>query len=907
MKKITVFSIILAVLAGIAASLLFGLNPSKYILEYAIYGENSLYTISQYNHGLYLKHSDKNGIISSHRLKYQHGTYCGLTANNDRLYTLCLIGTEYVVDEYEIDGSYMKELLRIPETEYGVYSSTLCQYYEANSNSTAKMLTDVIFIAGNEIYIYPIFMDSVQPMIHYSTKHDANIVWAQRTAGGLYFLDQNGELFTIDDNSRVYHLEFENECIPYAPSASYFSIFMTNLSNLSLSQSYAYFYEEDGQTQFYFNDNPSFLEADSEIYEGVTFSELRDTKNFMDSNLNDTIAGKKKQENAWGNIYGFSTFSSHSVEFPEPGFEIHKCILVFGICAAVVFTASELICILILRLLSARKVIIKQIMLILAVIASLSGLVHWFLQNRMTDLVYSYISSILSNTLDYIELTIDGDYFRDNGLTQEQRDICCSYENRSVKRIDNQSDTINNLIRAKCYISFVEIARLEDGEYKYEFYSNQKPGALVSYFIEDNRLEKFTNINDNTDILDNSYELGMNWFEAVRAITDSSGKQVGFIQIGSPTNNIDKQNETIVNMMTLLTLLLIAIISALFIVIMAGLLRPLKKLKKAVSEVADGKIGTTLAISSNDELQDVAASFSNMSRQLAKYFNSINKISKAYEKYLPKDFFRLMGRDSVLEIDPGDHSTIELTYLFIEINHQSLHLTEEDDFNTLNSIYIIVSDVLSTTNGTIQSFTDRMITCIFSGGAAIAAEAALTVQEKLRSRTDINGRITVSIQYSRSVIGVIGGGEAMKTITVSSALKLQAYLSKIIERFCLTFVVTGEVLSELNEAGLNITARRLGTINQLLGKETSFDIMLYEVIDGCPDEEKKLRQSTLKSYNSALEAAERSDFTEARAHLISVLRENRNDIIARFMLENISGESGGSNDERTKDRLEISN
>lgn len=908
MKKILIFSIILAVIAGIAGALSFALKPANYILDYAVYGEDTLYTISSYSHGTYLKTSDKNGVISSQRLKHQNGAYNGIIADNDRVYTIALTGTEIVVDEYDINGSYMKEMLRIPVSGLGFYDSMLEQYFVTSDNQSPKFLTDVVLLTEKGVLIYPIYKDTVQPMIRYDINSDTQIVWAQRGSDGLYYKDDIGQLNLLTNDGDIFTLNIGEGCVAYDPHVAYFSLYFTDLSSVSLTQCFAY-YDSDANEYLMLDElEPQLLSSDAEIYDGVYFSELRNVNMIMDAHYRDNITGFKKEEGSFGKIYLFDPYTAMNVEFPEPGFEISDCLFVFAICAAAVFTAVLLLSVLIRRLLAIRKVIVKQIMLIIAIIAAVSTLVHVFLTVSMTNLVYSEIAALLTDTLDYISLNIDGDEFRDSGLTPQQRKILRDYEYRIESSITNKSDFISQYIKTGYHISFVEVARLTPNGYKYEFYSNQQPGAQVSYFItEEERLEQYTNMEANVDIISNSTELGTRWFEAVCSVTDSSGKQVGFIQIGSDTGSVSMQIERFVNTMTVFVILFITIISVLFLVIMAGLLRPLKKLKKAVSEVADGKIGTTLSISSNDELQDVAASFSHMSRQLQKYFNNINVISKAYEKYLPKGFFRLMGKDSVLDVKPGDHSSAELTYLFIGINQPSVHLTEEEGFNTLNGIYGVVTEVLGSTNGTIQSFSEKLITCIFCGGAAEAAETALTVQEKLRSRPNISGGITVAIQNSRSVIGVIGSGEAMKTITVSPAIELQACLSEIISRFNLTFIVTEEVLEELKNAGLNITARKIGRVNHLLGRDTRFDEMLNEILDGCPDEEKKLRQATLRSFEKAICAAKDGDFSEARAQLISVLRVNRGDLIARFILSNISGESEDTDNERSKNRLEIPN
>lgn len=911
MKKIIIFLIILSVAFGTWIFLSLALVPSNYILCYSVYEDEILFSVCDYDNGVYLKKSDKNGIISSHRLKHRKAEYESVIVCNERVYTLCRTDKDIVVDEYDLNGGYIKEILRRSESELGVTECFLAEYYQAENNETPKIITDVVLVTGNDVVVYPIFKDILQQTIHYDINSDLEIVWAQRGWNGLYFSNAKGNCFLLS-NGEIHPLDFGEDCVPFNPMLTAYSMYLMDLNTVSLTEYLVYMDEDTKRIEAapFFDD--SAINADYKICDDIVFSDLRDVRLSMNSSGYSRICGLQKEGGKFGSIHMFEPFSVGCVELPEPGFEIYKCVLVGIAGAAAMFAAAFLITLLIRRILSVRKVIIKQVILGFAVIAVSCVFVHFFMLGQVRNLIYSQITTLLTSTLDYISLTIDGDEFRDNGLTEEQRDICRDYENRPPVWITYGSSLVNAFIQTDFSVSFIEIARDTDSGYKYEFYSNQLAGAEVSYFITDEkRMKLYTGLQPNMDIIDSQIEYNCEWLEAVCAVTDSSGKQVGFIQIGSQVDLLNYEIHRFAGMMTIFAVILIAVISVLFIVIMSGLLRPLKKLKRAVSEVADGKIGTTVAVNSNDELQDIAASFSDMSRRLERYFKSITTISKAYEKYLPKGFFRLMGKDSVLDVKPGDHSSAELTYLFIGINQQSVHLTEESSFNTFNSIYGIVSDVLGKTNGTIQSFSDRMITCIFSSGAMEAAEAALTIEEKLDSHTDIKGRITVSIQNSHSVIGVIGSGEAMKTITVSPAIELQSYLSIIISRFKLTFIVTEKVLSKLKAAGLNISERQLGTVNFLLGYETRFNEPLFEIIDGCPDEEKKLRQATLRNYNLALDAAAGGDTSSERAQLISVLRINRNDLVARYMLEKISG---GESEENVyelgtagRNGLEISN
>ncbi len=893
MKKIIIFLIILSVAFGTWISLRFALVPPNYILGYSVYEDEILFSICDYDNGVYLKKSDKNGIISSKRLKHQSGEYKSVAACDKRVYTMAIVGADIVIDEYNLNCGYMKEMLRCNMHELGITYSYLEKSYQEDNNQNPRIVVDVVLVTGNDIIVYPISGDVPEQTIHYDINFDTDIVWAQRGLGGLFFNDVKGDYFLMYEG-KIHPMDLGENCVPFNPMLSLHMFYSIDLNTVSLMEFWMYAFDTNNIEIIPLSDEET-IGADYEICNDTVFSELRDIRLSINSRGDSQLCGVKKEGGKFGCVHMFDLFKVGCVEFPEPGFEIYKCILVGIVSAAAMFAAAFLIIMLIRRVLSVRKVIVKQVLLSIVVIAVSCVFIYFFMLGQMRNIVYSQIITLLTSTLDYIELSIDSDDFRDNGLTEEQRNICRDYEKRPPVSITYNSGLISTFIETDFNVSYIEIARDTDSGYKYEFYSNQPAGADVSYFITDEeQMKLYTGLPPDKDFIDSQIEYNSEWLGAVCAITDSNGKQVGFIQIGSKIGLLNYKIHRFAGMMALFVMILIAVISLLFIMIMGGLLRPLKKLKRAVSEVADGKIGTTVAINSNDELQDIAASFSDMSRRLERYFRSITTISKAYEKYLPKGFFRLMDKDSVLDVNPGDHSYAKLTYLFVGIDWQSASFTEESGFVTLNSIYSVVSDVLGKTNGTIQSFSYRMITCIFSSGAAEAAEAALTIEEKLDSHADIKARITVSIQSSHSIIGVIGSGEAMKTITVSPAIELQSYLSVIISKFNLTYVVTEKVLSELNAAGLNISVRKLGTVNFLLGYETRYNETLSEILDGCPDEEKKLRQATLRSYNLALEAAAKGDVVSQRAQLISVLRINRNDLVARFMLEKISGESEGN-------------
>ncbi|MGN1119780.1 MAG: HAMP domain-containing protein, partial [Oscillospiraceae bacterium] len=329
--------------------------------------------------------------------------------------------------------------------------------------------------------------------------------------------------------------------------------------------------------------------------------------------------------------------------------------------------------------------------------------------------------------------------------------------------------------------------------------------------------------------------------------------------------------------------LILVLTCAAFLIVLQKLLSPLKKIKKAVSEIAKGKIGTTVSIRSNDELQDIAHSFTDMSQKLLEYFNNINVISKAYERYLPRDFFTLMDKRNVMEVNPEDRKKVTLTYLFVGMDTSSIHSKGTDGFSVINRIYGIVSSAVAANGGVVQALDDKCITCIFSRSAAAAVEAALTVQEKLTVEEFRQADIRISIQRAESTIGVIGTAEAMKTITVSSAISTQKYIAFFMKQFMLTAVTTGS--AKENFGTLNVTTRYIGKFSSFYEKlSLENDEELYEMIDGCAPEDKQKKLASLASFNRGMDAIAAGNYKEGRKNMIDVLRINREDMIARHYL-----------------------
>lgn len=931
MRKIVLFSGIIAIVFGIIAAIIFGTTQSEHIIAYDI-SDDKMFTIADYWYGDYLNISSTTGAETAVRLPDDGVLFRDIQAYKNNVYVMSVYASSCIVDKYDFSGKYIERqyTFEIPEnSSLDYYSLDIfdnSKYYESQVD---YLLEAVFIINGREVIRQPIAGSNNIPE-RYILAEDASAVWASFISNRLFYMNDVNELYAINDNNKPIHLDL-GDAVPYQPFTASYTLHFTDLRTITLKEItfWDLFFEENFDESQILDDDHAYL-YDDEIYynnidENITFADLRNVKTVYSDFWHD-YAGVYKKEGERGSVYILSAVFDIQ-KYDEYHFSSVQLLLISVIVTAGIFIIILLLLLLIRWLLSIRKIVIKQMLLCMLVNVVVLIPSRLAFEKYITTIINDNIAYVMSDFLWYINEEIDSDEFAANGLSPEMYQKMADFEKHFPERLINNSQYKWMLaLTEQLTINAIEIARIDsDNVYRYEYYTNLKSGSAVSYFLDEERIALFENASENEIMITNSDQHDVEWLEITSFLYDSTGSNVGFIQICLNCTMLNDAMFYISILMSTTLCSCLTLIMVLFIITSAHLLSPLKKIKAVVSEIAEGKIGATVVIKSNDELQDIAYSFSEMSTKLSRYFDSINVISKAYERYLPKGFFGLMDKKTVLDVKSGDQIELPLTYLFIGIfqkNNKTIMANDLSDsstnsFSMLNDIYSIVSDSLPEYGGVIESFSERQITIMFPTNANAhyeAVEAALAVQEKLTvcRRDTRTTHFTFTVQYGNSTIGVIGTEQAMKCISISKAIEIQPYISEIMKRFELNFVITDEALTALKSVNLqkhsndntNISYRYIGRILQLLDHtETSIDdknnTKLYEIIDGNSEQEKRLKTTVLAQFEQAISAYEAHDYKSARNSFINVLRVNRCDLLAKYYLLKI--ENALSESEITKD------
>jgi len=107
-----------------------------------------------------------------------------------------------------------------------------------------------------------------------------------------------------------------------------------------------------------------------------------------------------------------------------------------------------------------------------------------------------------------------------------------------------------------------------------------------------------------------------------------------------------------------------------------------------------------------------------------------SKLKQAYNRFVPQQFFRLLGKEDVTKVKLGDHIERTLTILFSDIrNFTSLSesMSPQQNFDFINSYLSQMEPVISQNGGMIDKYIGDAIMVLFPSEADDAVNGSLAI------------------------------------------------------------------------------------------------------------------------------------------------------------------------------------
>lgn len=308
----------------------------------------------------------------------------------------------------------------------------------------------------------------------------------------------------------------------------------------------------------------------------------------------------------------------------------------------------------------------------------------------------------------------------------------------------------------------------------------------------------------------------------------------------------------------------------------------------------------TTTTSRTDELGNLARVFSetvqSVKRQEQKLVEAnahLSALLQAYSRFIPPEYLTFLKRDSILDIQLGDHVSKEMAIMFSDIRSfttLSEQMTPQENFDFVNAYLRRVSPEIRKHNGFIVKYLGDGMMAVFPDGVDDALQAGIAKINQIRvynqhRQTEGYVPLTVGIglHAGHMMVGMVGEINRMQADAVSDNVNLTARLEGLTKYYGVSLLISEDVIRKL-EQPQQYSVRLLDRIT-VKGRQEP--ITIYEVLNAEIEAMRKLKLETLPMYQQGRHFYQEGDWPKAKACFEAILQINPADKTVRLYLERI--------------------
>jgi class 3 adenylate cyclase len=190
-----------------------------------------------------------------------------------------------------------------------------------------------------------------------------------------------------------------------------------------------------------------------------------------------------------------------------------------------------------------------------------------------------------------------------------------------------------------------------------------------------------------------------------------------------------------------------------------------------------------------------------------KYSRHLVRLTTSLERFIPKEVLSFLEKESIVEIELGDHCQRPMSVMFADIRDfttLSESMTPEENFKFINSYLRRMGPVVRRHNGFVDKYMGDGIMALFPGDPKQAIDAALDLRAALaeynRHRTKSGYaiiRMGIGIHRGPLMLGTIGENQRMDSTVISDTVNAASRLEGLTKKFMKDILVSGETVEAL--------------------------------------------------------------------------------------------------------------
>ena len=249
-----------------------------------------------------------------------------------------------------------------------------------------------------------------------------------------------------------------------------------------------------------------------------------------------------------------------------------------------------------------------------------------------------------------------------------------------------------------------------------------------------------------------------------------------------------------------------------------------------------------------------------------------DKMFLAYSRFAPRNIKSLLGKESMLEVTPGEYQIMRGIVVNVSLNwdrdQSNIQLLEQmnKDFAVITKTQVDNDGVLLFGEPTLGS-----MHFLFEDSPKKAINFASNIIKLLANRNPV-----ILMHETKLTFGIAGTNEQAFTFIDSDDLELLQGITKKIQEYKVGMVMTEQMAAYMDDS---IKTRCIGYVNL---SDDGRNMNLFEVLDVLPVAIGKKRLANREQFKKALSMYYHNDFYLARNMFTEILKQDGDDEIAKW-------------------------
>ena len=254
----------------------------------------------------------------------------------------------------------------------------------------------------------------------------------------------------------------------------------------------------------------------------------------------------------------------------------------------------------------------------------------------------------------------------------------------------------------------------------------------------------------------------------------------------------------------------------------------------------DLKLLTTLALQSASSIES-ALLYEKTVREALEREESMRRIHEVTSKFVPYEFIRALGRNTLTDLRLGDHVERTVTVMFTDVRDytaRSEQMSPEESFHFVSELNGFIGPIIRQNRGFVNQYLGDGVMAIFPENPSDALNAAIQIQkaiekynQNLKKRSDHHVKIGIGMHTGDLIMGITGDHQRMEAATISDTVNTAARIEGLTKTYQASILLTKETLDQVaNPKEFRI--RYLGDV-QLKGKQAP--VCIYDCLGKTTD------------------------------------------------------------------------